>query len=125
MTVVFDKDLYSESAVRQAILDYAEIAENGFPQDMVDGVMTSLSIDLLLTREAADVGVEAVIPNFAYCYATSGNPWNYMDYVDALGMMDEWNQQGLYADIVAEFLAVFVTVLLIAVIRTVKETDSN
>ncbi len=29
MTVVFDKDLYSESAVRQAILDYAEIAEIG------------------------------------------------------------------------------------------------
>lgn len=26
MTVVFDKDLYSESAVRQAIADYAEIA---------------------------------------------------------------------------------------------------
>ena len=27
MTVVFDKDLYSESAVRQAISDYAEIAK--------------------------------------------------------------------------------------------------
>ena len=82
----------------------AEIAEAGFPQDQVDGVMASLTIDTLLAREAADVGVESVIPNMAYAYATSGNPWDYLDYVDALGQMDDWNQQGLYAQAVAEWL---------------------
>ena len=82
----------------------AGIAAEGFPQDMVDGVMASLSVQTKLMRESSDVGVENIIPNVAYSYAVSGDPWNYMDYIDALSVMDEWNQQGLYAKAVSDWL---------------------
>ena len=82
----------------------AEIAESGFPQDQVDGVMTSLNINALLTREASDVGVDRVIHSMVGSYASSGDPWNYLDYVDALNQMDEWNRQGLYAKAVSDWL---------------------
>ena len=82
----------------------AEIAEAGFTQDMVDGVMASLSVNIKLMREASDVGVENIIPSIAYSYSATGDPWDYLNYVDALSMMDEWNQQGLYAQAVAKYL---------------------
>ena len=80
-----------------------EIAENGFPQDMVDGLMASLALSIRLTSESSDIGVD-LINSIAYSYATSGDPFNYMDYVDAMSMMDEWNQQGLYKEAVAKYL---------------------
>ena len=82
----------------------AEIAENGFPQDMVDGVMANLSITSKLIRETENVGVEDIIPNVAYSYSVSGDPWNYMDYIDSMAMMDDWNQQGIYAQAVSQWL---------------------
>jgi len=51
----------------------------------VDSVMTRLNISSLLAREAADVGVETIIPQMAYSYSASGDPWDYIDYVEALG----------------------------------------
>ena len=80
-----------------------EIAENGFAQDMVDGLMASLSLSIKLTSESSDIGTD-IIPSIAYDYAANGNPFGYMDYVDALGMLDEWNQQGLYKEAVAKWL---------------------
>ena len=81
-----------------------EIAENGFPQDLVDAEMASLSISVMLMREKSDVGVENVIPSLAYNYAFEGDVWGYLDYIDALGRMDEWNRQGLYAEAVSQWL---------------------
>ena len=81
-----------------------EIAENGFPQDQVDGVMASLKINALLTRESENVGVDGVITSMAGSYAASGDPWNYVDYAEALNRMDDWNQQGLYAKAVSDWL---------------------
>ena len=83
----------------------AGIAEIGFSQDMVDGVMASLSVQIKLTREESNVGVEGIVPNIAYSYSATGDPWDYLNYVEALGLMDEWNQQGLYAQAVAQWLA--------------------
>ncbi len=54
--------------------------------------------------EDSNVGVNGIIPNLVYAYADSGNPWSYIEYVDALGKMDEWNQQGLYAKTISDWL---------------------
>ena len=90
---------------RQVVDDSLKtVAEEGFPQDMVDGVMASLSISEMLIREGTNVGVDAIIANLSYDYAASGDPWGYIAYTDALGLMDEWNQQGLYAEAVSEHL---------------------
>ncbi len=82
----------------------AEIAENGFAQDMVDSVMASVNMDNKLASAESTDPVEGIIYSIAYSYSTSGDPFNYMDYVDGLSKMDEWNQQGLYKDAVSKWL---------------------
>ncbi len=81
----------------------ADVAENGFAQDLVDGLAASLSLSVKLTRESSSVGVD-LIPSIAYSYSSSGDPFNYLDYVDALENLDDWNQKGLYKDAVAKWL---------------------
>lgn len=81
----------------------ADVAENGFAQDLVDGVMASLSLTTKLTAESSTIGVDA-LPTIAYSYTASGDPFNYMNYVEALDSLDDWNREGLYAQAVAEHL---------------------
>ena len=81
-----------------------EVGQDGFPQEQVDGVMASLRISTLLMRENSDIGVEGIIPNMAGSFASSGNPFDYVDYVEGMQNMDEWNQQGLYAQAVTQWL---------------------
>ena len=82
----------------------AQIGQEGFPQEQVDGVMASLRISTLLMRENSDVGVDSIIPSLAYSHASSGNPFDYVDYVEGMEHMDEWNQQGRYAEAVTQWL---------------------
>ena len=91
----------------------AEIAEKGFAQDLVDGVMASLSLSTKLTSESSEVGVD-LIPTIAYSYSSSGNPFGYMDYVDALDSLDDWNRDGLYAKAVSDWLLDSATTALIS-----------
>ena len=73
----------------------AEIAANGFAEDAVDAVMATTALTIRMTSENSDIGV-SVIPQLAYYYATTGDPYNYLDYVDALLQLKNWNEQGLY-----------------------------
>ena len=82
----------------------AEVAEKGFQQDLVDAEMSSLELEIRLIREKGSVGVDSIIPGLAYQYAVKGDPWGYLDYIDSLSMMDEWNQQGVYAAAAAKWL---------------------
>ena len=82
----------------------ALIAEKGFDQEFVDGIMATVSMDIMLTRESSSVGVD-LLPSIAFSYSTSGNVFDYMDYVDALQKMDEWNQAGKYQAAVSKWLA--------------------
>ena len=81
----------------------AEIAQSGFTADVVDAVMANLSLTTRLVSENSDVGVN-VIPSIAYNYATSGNPFSYFDYVEALSSLKDWNAQGLYQAAVQKWL---------------------
>ena len=86
-----------DAAVFQATVDaaLAEVAENGFAEDVVDAVMASLALSTRLVAENSDVGVD-LIPSVAYYYATSGEPFCYLDYVESLTNLKDWNAQGLY-----------------------------
>ena len=94
-----------DAALFQETVDagLAEIAANGFDQALVDSVMANLSLSIALTSESNEVGVD-LIPDIAYSYSTSGDPFNYLDYVEGLENLDEWNQQGLYAEAVTRYL---------------------
>ncbi len=81
----------------------AAVAEQGFNDTLVDTVMQSLSLQTSLISEDPDLGVN-MIPNIAYSYATSGNPFNYLDYVEALNELKTWNDQGLYKAAVQKWL---------------------
>ena len=76
--------------------ELAKVAENGFPQDVVDSVMASLAISMLQPPVGTDI-IDEWLSSLASSYAASGNPFDYLDYVDALTNLDDWNQQGLYA----------------------------
>ena len=89
----------------KALVDEAleTVAENGFPQDMVDAAMTSLNISTKLVPENGNP-CEGVIYATAYDYAVTGNPFTYAEAIDGLSKVDDENQQGLLKDAAAKWL---------------------
>ena len=82
----------------------ADAAANGFSAELVDGVMASLSMSTKLAREGSDVGVD-LITSIAGYYASTGARYGYMDYVESMEKIGEWNEQGLYAAAVSKWLS--------------------
>ncbi len=83
----------------------AGLAETGFAQDLVDGVMNSVSMDVKLSREQSDVGTNLIAAGpLVSCFASTGDPFNYLDYVAGLENMDAWNQEGLYKAAISDWL---------------------
>ena len=80
-----------------------DIAENGFSADLVDGIVSSLELSTKLTGEGDDLGVN-LISTFASYYASTGDPFGYVGYVDAMDLLREWNEQGLYKKAVSDWL---------------------
>ena len=80
-----------------------QIAETGFPQDMVDGYMATVSLNTKLTAESKEVGTN-IIRSIAYSYATTGEPFKYFTDVEILDQLDAWNQEGLYQKAIADWL---------------------
>ena len=81
----------------------SDVGKKGFSKELTDGVMAALSLAIKLTGEGDDVGVD-LISSIAASYAASGDMYNYMDYVDALGRLVAWNDQGLYKNAVSKWL---------------------
>ena len=80
----------------------AAIAEDGFAQDYVDGLMASLSLSMKLTGETSR-GTD-LISSIVFSYATSGNYYSYLDYIDALNRLADWNDEGLYTEAIKNWL---------------------
>ena len=80
-----------------------EIAEAGFPQDMVDSITFTLSMSTKLASEETDP-VNNVLHSMAYYYVTTGDPFKYLDSVDKLYSIDEMHQQGLYQQAISQWL---------------------
>ncbi len=89
----------------KAIVDeeIAKVAKDGFPQTLVDTVAASLAISARLTRESSDP-VDGIITNMLSRYSTTDNCWDFQDYQDGLFKMDEWNRDGVYADVAGRWL---------------------
>ena len=94
-----------DAEVFKAIVDeaLAEVAENGFAQELVDSVAASLEISARLTRESNDPVENVIVPMLSR-YASTGNPWDQQDYMDALSGINDWNAQSLYAKAVSDWL---------------------
>ncbi|MBR3107983.1 MAG: hypothetical protein IKH30_12540 [Clostridia bacterium] len=106
--IIFEAIGMNENDAEQfkAIVDEAlkDVAQNGFAQDMVDAAMASLSISTKLAPENG-TPAEGVVNSMAYYYAVSGDPFKYVNQVDALSRIGEENQQGLLKDAAGKWLA--------------------
>ena len=82
----------------------ADVARDGFPQELVDSVAASLEISARLTRENSEPVNSIILPMLSY-FASTGDPWNFMDYQEALFSINDWNAQGLYARATSDWLS--------------------
>jgi len=80
-----------------------DVLVNGFDQTLVDGVMASLSLSNRLLRESSDVGVD-LITEHAYYESSSADPFSFMDYIDALSLIGDWNDEGKYQMAIQDYL---------------------
>ena len=80
-----------------------DLAENGFSDELVDSIKSSLALSTKLTSESSDIGVDLVTEIASY-YASTGDPFGYMAYVDALDVLEDWNAQGLYTQAIRDWL---------------------
>ena len=97
-----------DASVFKATVDstLAELAETGFAQDLVDGILATLSLDIKLSREDSNAGISLVAspgPLVSY-YAATGDPFGYLGYVSGMENMDVWNQDGLYKEAISKWL---------------------
>ena len=81
----------------------AEVAANGFPKDMVEAEMAGLELSTRLAMESAEIGVNMVLDT-AYYYAATGIPFGYIELLDSYDHIEDWNDQGLYAEAAAKWL---------------------
>ena len=104
----------SDAETFKAIVDeeIAKVAENGFPQALVDSVAATLEISALLTRESSDP-IDGIISPMLSRYSTSGNPWDMLDYRDFLFAVNDSNEQGLYAQAASDWLVSNTTTALV------------
>ena len=81
----------------------ADIAENGFDADAVDAIIAALRLDVLLSGESSSVGTDT-IPNIVYYWASTGDEFGYMHYIDTLDLFGDYAADGTFANVTAKFL---------------------
>lgn len=95
-----DAQLFKET-VDASIL---EIIEKGFDQDAVDAIIASFKMDILLSTDDSEIGVN-MIPNIMYYWATTGDLFGYMAYVDAIDLFDDYAEDGTFIRTLKEYCA--------------------
>lgn len=81
----------------------AEIAENGFDTDAVDAVIAALKLEVLLMGEGSSIGTD-MIPNIAYYWASTGDEFGYMHYIETLDSFGDYAADGTFAAVTGKFL---------------------
>lgn len=81
----------------------AELADTGFSDELVDGVNANLLMNLRLTPEESGYGVN-VIASLATYHAAAGQPFGFLDYVEAMEEIVEWHKDGAYQKAIAKWL---------------------
>ncbi|MDO5326992.1 MAG: insulinase family protein [Clostridia bacterium] len=80
-----------------------ELAENGFAKDMLDSAVAALELSIKLAPETADP-VQGILESLAYSYATSGDPFHYLDSVASIDNMTQWNEDGTFQAAASQWL---------------------
>lgn len=81
----------------------AQIAENGFDAEAVDAVIAALKLDVQLMGEGSSIGTD-MIPNIAYYWASTGDEFGYMHYIDTLDYFGDYAADGTFAAVTGKFL---------------------
>jgi len=81
----------------------AQIAEEGFNPDDVDAIIAAFRLDLLLTGEGTSIGTD-MIPNIVYYWASMGNMYGFMNYVDALDLFKQYAEDGTFQANIKDYL---------------------
>ncbi|MBQ8072156.1 MAG: insulinase family protein [Clostridia bacterium] len=79
------------------------VMENGLDAALLDAIAAKLQLQNKLAGESANP-IEGVIMNLAYSYATTGNPFAYVDSMEAYQNLETENAQGLYTDAIRDWL---------------------
>ena len=75
----------------------AQIAEEGFDRNEVDAIVAATKLDILLIGESSTIGT-SIIPNIVYYWASTGNVYGYMDFIDVLDQFEENAANGVYEE---------------------------
>ena len=70
-----------------------QIAKEGFDPVQVDSTITSLALEDKLAGENGDP-VETIVYYFAYYYAVTGNPFEYLENMEARANIKKENESG-------------------------------
>lgn len=71
----------------------AQIAEQGFDMGDVDAIIAATQLDVLLMSEGTSIGTD-MIPNIAYYWASTGNVYGYMDFIEELSSFRTYAEDG-------------------------------
>ncbi len=81
----------------------AELAESGFAPELADSIANSVELDLKLTREGNNIGVNILQAIFGYAMNTD-DAFVYFDVVDSLNHIVEWNEDGSFRQFIRDRL---------------------
>lgn len=82
----------------------ADAVRDGFRLEDAEAIISSYKLSILLATESTSVGVDT-IPNMAYYWATTGNLWGYMDYIDSLDNFTAYVADGTLTALAQKYLA--------------------
>ena len=80
-----------------------DLAQNGFKDEFVEGVAASQRLSNALSRESASVGVDVVVPMFAYNYSVTGDPWYYLECIETIDQVEEYQKDGRIQEVLRKY----------------------
>ena len=80
-----------------------QVTRQPFATDMMDAVSAQLEIETRLMADQANIGVD-LISDMIGSYLGIGDPWAYIEGQMAIGQAIEWNEAGVFGDIVQKYL---------------------
>ena len=93
----------ADTLVETIAASLGQVAEEGFPGEMLEAVMASVEMEIRLTSESSSIGT-ALMPAIAYFWAATGDVHAYEKNIDNLGNFKVFADEGRYADVIGRHL---------------------
>ena len=78
-------------------------AAGSLDAEAVDAIAASVRLEMLLSGESSSIGVD-MLPNIAYYWASTGDLYGFMKYIDSLSEFTELNENGTFAQLIERYL---------------------